>query len=71
MEAYQSILSNIRRYVELTDEEAQRLVAIIQTRKVKKRQFIVQPGFVCQHRTYVVKGAFKVYYLDQRRKSIR
>jgi CRP-like cAMP-binding protein len=69
MEAYQSILSNIRRYVELTDEEAQRLVAIIQTRKVKKRQFIVQPGFVCQHRTYVVKGAFKVYYLDQEAKE--
>ncbi len=48
----------------LTEEEAKKVTSIIRTTKVKKRQFIVQPGFVCQHRNYVVKGAFRVYHLD-------
>ena len=29
--------------------------------KVKKRQFIVQPNFVANHRNYVVQGAFRSY----------
>ena len=61
---YSSILSNIERHVKLTDEETEMLTSIIRTTRVKKRQFIVQPGFVCQHRNYVVKGAFRVYYLS-------
>ena len=52
------------RYVKLSEKESEKLTSIIRTTKVKKRQFIVQPGFVCQDRNYVVKGAFRVYHLD-------
>ena len=62
--SYQSILDNVGRYVTLTEEEAERFTSIIRTTRVKKRQFIVQPGFVCQHRNYIVQGAFRVYHLD-------
>ena len=61
---YRSILDNISRYVSLTEEETARFLSILRTTRVKKRQFIVQPGFVCQHRNYIVEGAFRVYYLD-------
>ncbi|MEO1260188.1 MAG: Crp/Fnr family transcriptional regulator [Bacteroidota bacterium] len=64
MTEYNNLLNNIRRYVDLTEEEAWQLTGIIQKKRVKKRQFIVQPGFVCQHRNYVEKGAFRLYYLD-------
>ncbi len=33
-------------------------------RNVKKRQFIGQPGFARKHETYVVKGAFRAFFLD-------
>jgi len=69
MDNYQSILGNIRRYVTLTEEEQQQLTAIIRTTRVKKRQFIVQPGYVCQYRNYIVKGAFRVFYLDDNGKE--
>lgn len=64
MKEYTSILNNINRYVSLTSEEENKLTSIIKTSKVKKKQFIIQPGFVCQSRTYIVEGAFRVYYLD-------
>ena len=64
MSAYSSILNNISRYVVLSTEEQQRLTSIIKTSEVKKKQYIIQPGLVCHSRSYIVKGAFKVYYLD-------
>ena len=65
MENFESILNNISRYVDLSTDEVNLLTSIIQTTAVKKRQFIIQPGFICQHRNYIVKGAFRVYHLDQ------
>ncbi len=64
MNKYSTILNNIRRYVSLTSEEESKLTAIIKTSRVKKKQLIIQPGFVCQSRTYIVEGAFRVFYLD-------
>ncbi|WP_430905782.1 Crp/Fnr family transcriptional regulator [Maribacter sp. 2-571] len=64
MEAYKSILENIARYVSLSLAEKEKLVAIIRTTKIKKRQFIDQPGYVCNYRNYVVQGAFRSYYID-------
>ena len=61
---YASILANIARYVQLSEAEIAQLIATIQVKQVKKKQFIIQPGDVCRYRTYIVKGAFKVYHLD-------
>jgi CRP-like cAMP-binding protein len=69
MEQYNSLLANISRYVQLTEEETKKLVSIIRTVRVKKRQFIIQPDFVCQYRSYILQGAFKVYYLDTQGKE--
>ena len=64
MDQYQPLLDNIARYVELTEEEQGQLTSIIRTTRVKKRQFVIQPGFVCQYRSYILKGAFRVFHLD-------
>lgn len=65
MEQYKGILENIGKYVTLTNEETEKLIAIIRTTKIKKRQFIDQPNYVCQYRNYVVKGAFRSYFIDK------
>lgn len=69
MDKYKSILNNISRYVQLTKEEEAKLTSIIKISRVKKRQFIIQPGFVCQHRSYIVEGAFRVFHLDDEGKE--
>ncbi len=66
---YSPLLTNINRYVELTKDEVSRLTSIITTSRVKRKQFIIQPGFICHSRTYIVKGAFRVFYLDMEGKE--
>ena len=69
LEKYKGILSNIGKYVTLTNEETEKLIAIIKTTKIKKRQFIDQPNSICQYRNYVVKGAFRSYFIDKEGKE--
>ncbi|QCX02393.1 Crp/Fnr family transcriptional regulator [Aggregatimonas sangjinii] len=69
LEQYKGILENIGKYVTLTNEETEKLIAIIRTTKIKKRQFIDQPNYVCQYRNYVVKGAFRSYFIDNEGKE--
>ena len=63
MDPHQNILQNIKRYVDLKVEDENAFVAIIKRSRVKKRQFIVQPNFVCTHQTYIEKGTFRSYFL--------
>lgn len=60
---FDNILDNIKRYIELSREDEDRFTAIVRTSRVKKRQFIVQPRFVCTSQTYVVKGALRSYFV--------
>jgi len=64
LEPYINLLNNISKHVFLNKEEKEQLVAIIKTKKIKKRQFIDQPDYVCLYRNYVVKGAFRSYFID-------
>ncbi|KAA3613290.1 MAG: Crp/Fnr family transcriptional regulator [Calditrichaeota bacterium] len=65
MNENQTIFANIRRHVDLSAEDEGALSAILMKRRVKKRQFIVQPGFVCAHQSYVEKGAFRAYFIHK------
>ncbi|WP_299117859.1 Crp/Fnr family transcriptional regulator [uncultured Winogradskyella sp.] len=64
MSIYKGILDHIARYVKLSDNEIKEFISILKTTRVKKRQFIVQPGFVSEYRNYIVEGAVRVFYLD-------
>lgn len=55
---------HIERYIELTEKDKTQFQQIITTQTIKKRQFIVQPNFVCQHQSYVVQGAFRAYFVN-------
>lgn len=61
MEDFAPIIKNISRFIDLTDEEKEIFVSHLRIVKVKKKQFIVQPDFVCQYRSYVLKGALQTY----------
>ncbi|MEM9526412.1 MAG: Crp/Fnr family transcriptional regulator [Bacteroidota bacterium] len=65
MDKYTSILSNIARHVELSDAEKQQFTSILKVTRLKKRQFVIQPGYVSEYRNYIVKGAVRVFHLDE------
>ncbi len=61
---YKNILDNIKRYVPLNNEDENQFVSIVRTSNIKRRQFIVQPNFICTHQTYVLKGVFRSYFVN-------
>lgn len=63
---YENILNNIKRYVALSEQDETDFTSIIRTTRVKKKQFIVQPNFVCSHQTYVLEGAFRSYFITNK-----
>ncbi len=64
MENAHNILNNIKRYVVLTTKDEDDFLSILKTRRIKKRQCIVQPGYICDHQTYVVAGALRAYFVN-------
>ncbi len=64
MNKYQGLLDNIAKYVELSDNEIEQFMSILKTKRIKKRQFVIQPGFLSDYQNYIVEGAVRVFYLD-------
>ncbi|MFT4857287.1 MAG: CRP-like cAMP-binding protein [Algoriphagus sp.] len=48
-----------------TEKEADFFVSHFTKRKVKKRQFIIQPDFIAKYRVFVAQGTFKAYVIDK------
>ena len=69
MEQYKNILGNIGKYVTLTKEETEKLIAIIRIKIIKKRELLDRPSHVCNYRNYIQKGAFRSYFIDSEGKE--
>ena len=61
----EQLAKEIQRHHELTATELNSLLEVFTPVKAKKRQFIVQPGFVAQYRYFVVKGALRAYVIGE------
>jgi len=64
MNDFNSIVNNINRFVTLEESEINVFTSHLKIVRVKRKQQIVQPDFVCKYRTYVVSGALKAYIID-------
>ena len=64
MAPYEPLLTNIERFITLTDEERQHLISILRVTTVRKKQYICQPEFVCRYRSYVFSGSLRSYFVD-------
>lgn len=58
-----------QQFLPFTDDEAHMVEERTTTRSVKRRQMILQPGFVCRHYTFVVEGCFRMYGVDEKGKE--
>ncbi len=59
------LLKNLARFIELTPEEIEYLLSILQVKKLRKRQYLLQEGDVCRFQGFVVKGCLRVYEVDE------
>jgi CRP-like cAMP-binding protein len=56
-----AVIDYFQKFIELSPADCLKINSCFKEVKVKKRQFIVQPNFVANHRNYVVRGAFRSY----------
>lgn len=64
MTSEQKIINFLRQRVEVSEEEAQVFAQAFQEKKLRKKQLIVQPGFVTKYRYYVVEGVLRSFISD-------
>lgn len=56
----------IRKLNIMTDEEASQLSSCFKEAKIKKKQFVVQPGFTPKHRNFILKGSMRAYVIGKK-----
>lgn len=69
MDEFGEIKKYVGRYIQLTEEEEDYFGSLLRLTRIKKRQFVVQPEFVCKYRSYVVAGAMRAYLVDNKGKE--
>jgi CRP-like cAMP-binding protein len=62
----QALIEHFQSYLPLQEEEVRMISSRASAHKIKRRQTILQEGKVCKHYTFVQKGCFKMYGVDDR-----
>src|ERR1700744_2983788 len=66
MEDLSPFIKNINSKIQLSQDNMDKLIAAFQVKKIKRKQFIIQPEFIAKYRVYVLKGAFRSYVIDEK-----
>ena len=69
MEEFTPLINYVFHYIKLTQGEEDFFVSLLRIKKVKKKQFIVQPDFVCEYRSFVVKGLLRSFLVSDSSKE--
>ncbi|MDO1449188.1 Crp/Fnr family transcriptional regulator [Rhodocytophaga aerolata] len=62
----QPLIDHFESYLPLEEREKELLEGRVTERRIKRRQFLLQPSFPCKHYTFVVEGCFKMYGVDNK-----
>ncbi|HEU4471840.1 MAG TPA: Crp/Fnr family transcriptional regulator [Flavisolibacter sp.] len=63
---YELILQNVSRHISLTEEEKEHFLSLLQPRKLRRHQYLVQAGDPCRYECFVNSGIVRQYYLDNK-----
>lgn len=61
--------SYFSRHLQLDEREVEILKTVFTEKKVRRRQYLLQEGDVCQSNTFVVEGCFRMYMVDDQGKE--
>lgn len=66
MSVEQPLIDHFKNYIPLNEEEKKLLDNRVTLRKIRKKQMILQEGFVCRQYSFVVEGCMKMYGVDMK-----
>jgi CRP/FNR family transcriptional regulator len=64
-----TLLTHIRKFVSLTEEEAGLLADSVKYLTLEKKQFLLEPGKVCRANYFVVKGCMRLFFVNHKGKE--
>jgi CRP-like cAMP-binding protein len=59
------ILNNIARYIQLNEAEKETFIIHLETKKIKRKQFLLSEGDVCKYSAFVTTGCLRGYTIDK------
>jgi CRP-like cAMP-binding protein len=63
---YDSILKNISRFIDLTAAEKDYFTSLLKSKKLRKKQYLLQEGEVSRYEYFVNKGCLRAYTIDEK-----
>jgi CRP-like cAMP-binding protein len=63
---YPEILAHIKRYVQLQPHEEQLVCDMLELKKYKKKEFLLEPGKLCPGNYFIVKGCIRQYFVNKK-----
>ena len=60
------LLQNISKHISLTGEEEEQFVALLKSKKLKKKQFLLQEGDIQKQAVYVTGGCLRSYSIIEK-----
>lgn len=63
---FELILANVSKHISLSEEEKEYFLSILQPKKLRRRQYLVQAGEPCRYECFVTKGCLRQYYVDDK-----
>jgi CRP/FNR family transcriptional regulator len=61
---YSSLITHIRKFVHLTDAEAETLMATLHYRTLKKKEYLFKEQQLCLANYFVLQGCLRLYFID-------
>lgn len=58
------ILQNISRHIQLDKTETDFFISLLQTKKLKRKEFLLMQGNICKTENFIVKGCLRTYTID-------
>jgi len=59
------IIDSITRHIQLSAEEKDHFISLLQPKVYKRKQFILEEGEICKYSTFVTKGCLRGFTVDQ------
>jgi len=63
--SFQLILDNLAKHIHLTPDEQDLFIAYLQTKNIKRKQFLLTDGDICKHSAFVTSGCLRGYTVDK------
>jgi CRP-like cAMP-binding protein len=63
------LINYFEKLLPLTEEEKFIVEDIFKERRIKRKQFILQEGDICNQNTFIIEGCFRTYMVDEKGKE--